>query len=144
MQRKHVDFPPCSRLKICLSCLVSCQGCHGSVPSTGHNHLCLVDQTRQSLSRQRDGGPSPMTAERWLCPANRRKKSTGAAVVVQQWAAVCTLFVRPFSFVEPSFYMPPRPVSGTGTKISPQKVTFTTFSMSHHFGGRSSKYEDCR
>ena len=37
--------------------------------------------------------PLQMTAEIWLCPVNRRKKSTGAAVLVQLWAAVCTLLL---------------------------------------------------
>ena len=58
--------------------------------------------------------PLQLTAEKWLCPANRRKKSTGATVLVEQWAALCPLLVcslngTRFLFVGPSFYMPPCP-----------------------------------
>ena len=90
--------------------------------------LFLAKATYMALSRQRDatifaslirrGNLYPvngtevflqLTAQRWLCPANRRKKSTGAAVVVQQWVTVCMLLLcsvngTPFVFVEPSFY----------------------------------------
>ena len=74
--------------------------------------------------------PLQSTAERWLCPANKRDKSTGATVVVQQWAAVCKLLLCPvngkcFFLLEPSFYMPPCPEN----QNFPSKADFYYFSI---------------
>ena len=104
--------------------------------------LSLVKATYMALSRQRDTTisaslirrgnlrpvngmeiPLQLTAGRWLCPANRRQKSTGAAVVVQQWAAVCTLLLRPANGTEKLFLWshpspcPPVPFPGRGPRF---------------------------
>ena len=148
MQRKHVDSPPFCQLKISLSCLVSCQGdIHGSVPSTGHNHLCLVDQTRQSLSRQRDGGPSPIDGREIVVCRQQEEDIHGghsscSAVGHHMYVTSLSRQRDAFSFCGAILLHASLSRFLDGTKVSPQKMTFATFSMSHHFGGARSKYAD--
>ena len=131
VQRKHLRFPPFCQLNIYLSCLVSCQQeMHGSVPSTGHKYLCLVDEMRPSLDQQ-DGGPSPIDGremalsrqqEGYIHGGRSNCSAVGSCLYV-----TCLSRQRDAFFLSHPFTCLSVPLTGRGTKFLLKKELLLVF-----------------